>query len=85
LAAQAQGLPLKILDINADKARDPYGADFVPVRPDQIVAWGETSLPMPCARYSRLQGTSKCVMGNGERHVRFVPKAEVDDFGRHSH
>jgi 2-polyprenyl-6-methoxyphenol hydroxylase-like FAD-dependent oxidoreductase len=37
--AQAQGLPLKILDINTDKARDLYGADLALVRPDQIVAW----------------------------------------------
>jgi hypothetical protein len=29
LEAQAQGLPLKILDINADEARGLYGADFV--------------------------------------------------------
>jgi len=38
-AAQAQGLPLKILDINTDEARDLYGADLALVRPDQIVAW----------------------------------------------
>jgi hypothetical protein len=31
-------LPLKILDINTDKARDLYGADLALVRPDQIVA-----------------------------------------------
>jgi hypothetical protein len=37
--AQAQGLPLKILDINTDEARDLYGADLALVRPDQIVAW----------------------------------------------
>jgi hypothetical protein len=30
LAAQAQGLPLKILDINADEARDLYGGGFCP-------------------------------------------------------
>jgi FAD binding domain len=37
--AQAQGLPLKILEINTDEARDLYGADLALVRPDQIVAW----------------------------------------------
>jgi aromatic ring hydroxylase-like protein len=38
-AAQAKRLPLKILDINTDEARDLYGADLALVRPDQIVAW----------------------------------------------
>ena len=38
-AAQAQRLPLKILDINTDEARDLYGADLALVRPDQNVAW----------------------------------------------
>jgi hypothetical protein len=41
LRATTQGkrLPLKILDINTDEARDLYGADLALVRPDQIVAW----------------------------------------------
>ena len=39
IGGAAQRLPLKILDINTDEARDFYGADFVLVRPDQIVAW----------------------------------------------
>lgn len=38
-AAQAKRLPLKILEINTDEARDLYGADLALVRPDQIVAW----------------------------------------------
>ncbi|HEY1860374.1 MAG TPA: FAD-dependent oxidoreductase, partial [Gemmataceae bacterium] len=38
-AAQAKRLPLKILDINTDEARDLYEADLALVRPDQIVAW----------------------------------------------
>ena len=37
--ARAKHLPLKILDINTDEARDLYGADLALVRPDQIVAW----------------------------------------------
>jgi hypothetical protein len=37
--ARAKRLPLKILDINTDEARDLYGADLALVRPDQIVAW----------------------------------------------
>lgn len=37
--AQARGLPLTVVDIAADEARDLYEADLVLIRPDQIVAW----------------------------------------------
>jgi 2-polyprenyl-6-methoxyphenol hydroxylase-like FAD-dependent oxidoreductase len=30
---------LKVLELNNEEARDLYGADFVLIRPDQIVAW----------------------------------------------
>ena len=30
---------LKVLDLKSEEARDLYGADFVLIRPDQIVAW----------------------------------------------
>lgn len=30
---------LKILDLESEEARDLYGADFVLIRPDQVVAW----------------------------------------------
>jgi 2-polyprenyl-6-methoxyphenol hydroxylase-like FAD-dependent oxidoreductase len=34
---------LKILDLESEEARDLYGADFVLIRPDQIVAWRSNS------------------------------------------
>jgi hypothetical protein len=30
---------LKVLNLNSEEARDLYGANFVLIRPDQIVAW----------------------------------------------
>jgi len=38
-AAAAQGVPLTVVDIAAEEARDLYEADLVLIRPDQIVAW----------------------------------------------
>jgi hypothetical protein len=31
--------PMKVVELNSEEARDLYGADFVLIRPDQIVAW----------------------------------------------
>lgn len=43
-AAAALGLPIAIVDVGGDEARDLYGADLALIRPDQIVAWrGDTS------------------------------------------
>ncbi len=38
-AAQRRGLPLAVVSLNAEQARDLYGADLALIRPDQIVAW----------------------------------------------
>ena len=38
-AAKAQGMPLTIVDVPSDEARDLYQADLALIRPDQIVAW----------------------------------------------
>ena len=38
-AAAALGLPIAIVDVGGDEARDLYGADLALIRPDQIVAW----------------------------------------------
>jgi 2-polyprenyl-6-methoxyphenol hydroxylase-like FAD-dependent oxidoreductase len=38
-AAQSRGLPLMVVDVTADEARDLYEADLALIRPDQIVAW----------------------------------------------
>ncbi|MFF9776472.1 FAD-dependent monooxygenase [Streptomyces sp. NPDC013978] len=44
-AAQAQGMPLTVLDVDLDVARDLYERDLVLVRPDQHVAWRGNQLP----------------------------------------
>lgn len=38
-AAAKAGMPLKLIDIPSDRARDIYGADLALVRPDQHLAW----------------------------------------------
>ena len=38
-AAQAMNLPLSVVPVAGDEARDLYGADLALIRPDQIVAW----------------------------------------------
>jgi hypothetical protein len=43
--AELLGIPLTLLDLPGEEARDLYGADFVLIRPDQIVAWRGTHPP----------------------------------------
>lgn len=38
-AAAAAGMPLQVVDLPLEEARDLYGADLALIRPDQIVAW----------------------------------------------
>ena len=38
-AAKARGVPLAVVDVVSDEARDLYAADLALIRPDQIVAW----------------------------------------------
>ena len=38
-AASSLGLPLSVVDIATDDARELYEADLALIRPDQIVAW----------------------------------------------
>ncbi|MBM3561469.1 MAG: hypothetical protein FJX53_16670, partial [Alphaproteobacteria bacterium] len=38
-AARSLGVPLTVVDIATDEARDLYRADLALIRPDQIVAW----------------------------------------------
>lgn len=39
IAAAAAGVPLTVLDLVGEEARDLYGADYALIRPDQTVAW----------------------------------------------
>ena len=49
-AAAALNMPLSVVPIAGDEARDLYGADLALIRPDQIVAWrgNSTSAPPTC-------------------------------------
>ena len=38
-AAAALNMPLAVVPVPGDEARDLYGADLALIRPDQIVAW----------------------------------------------
>jgi 2-polyprenyl-6-methoxyphenol hydroxylase-like FAD-dependent oxidoreductase len=44
-AAQARGMPLTVLDIDLEAARELYERDLVLIRPDQHVAWRGNQLP----------------------------------------
>jgi len=56
-AAAARGLPLAVVDIAEDRARDLYETDLALIRPDQIVAWRGNRLPDdPAALLARVTG-----------------------------
>lgn len=44
-AGAARGVPVSVLDVPVDEARDLYGCDLALVRPDQHVAWRGDRLP----------------------------------------
>jgi hypothetical protein len=44
-AALRRGVPLEILDIASEEARDLYARDLALVRPDHHVAWRGNALP----------------------------------------
>jgi len=48
-AAQARGVPLRLLDVELPEGRDLYQSDLALVRPDQHVAWRGDALPDDCA------------------------------------
>ena len=49
-------VPLTLVDIASDEARDLYGADLALIRPDQIVAWRGNSLADPVDVLRRASG-----------------------------
>ena len=55
-AAQARGIPLAVVDLATDEARDRYGADLALIRPDQIVAWRGNSPGNAVAVLRRVSG-----------------------------
>ncbi|MFJ4713593.1 FAD-dependent monooxygenase [Streptomyces sp. NPDC088785] len=59
-AAQAHGMPLSVLDVEVDTARDLYERDLVLVRPDQHVAWRGNHLPEdPDGLVARVTGSEE--------------------------
>lgn len=76
-AAQACGLELKIADIFAEPdAVAVYGADFVLIRPDQIVAWrGSAPVDNAEAIFRQLMGhsTQTAITNDSDRSVAAAP------------
>ena len=48
-AARERGVPLAVLDVPGEVARDRYARDLALIRPDQHVAWRGNRLPADCA------------------------------------
>jgi 2-polyprenyl-6-methoxyphenol hydroxylase-like FAD-dependent oxidoreductase len=44
-AARRRGVPLSVLDLSSEEARDAYACDLVLVRPDHHIAWRGNTLP----------------------------------------
>ncbi len=56
-AARERGVPLNVLDVESEEARDLYARDLVLVRPDHHVAWRGNSLPTDAgALWARVTG-----------------------------
>src|SRR5690606_17093502 len=52
-AAQALGVPLKLLDVREEKVQHLYERDLVLIRPDQHVAWRGEAVPEDCEEVLR--------------------------------
>jgi hypothetical protein len=58
VAAHAAALPLKVIRDTYAAGREQYGARFIPVRPDQYVAWAADSAPADArALFARVSGS----------------------------
>jgi hypothetical protein len=56
-AARQGRVPLKVIDLPQDDARELYGRNLALIRPDQYVAWrGDAPPPNPNAMFARLVG-----------------------------
>ncbi len=56
-AAAKRGVPLKVIEVPGDPAREAYERDLVLVRPDQHIAWrGNQTLPDSLALIDRVRG-----------------------------
>ena len=58
-AARRRGVPLKVIDLPQDDARELYGRDLALIRPDQYVAWrGDAPPADPDRLIARLIGAT---------------------------
>jgi hypothetical protein len=58
-AARLAGIPLKVLDVGSEAARDLYDRDLALIRPDQHVAWRGNAVPNdPRSLWARLTSAS---------------------------
>jgi 2-polyprenyl-6-methoxyphenol hydroxylase-like FAD-dependent oxidoreductase len=58
-AARASGIPLKVLDVADEAARDLYDRDLAVIRPDQHIAWRGNGVPDdPRSLWAKLTGAS---------------------------
>ncbi len=55
-AARSIGVPLTIIDVHGDEARDIYGADLALIRPDHHVAWRGNAVGDPHAILAGVTG-----------------------------
>jgi len=55
-AADAMNIPLSVVAVAGDEARELYGADLALIRPDQIVAWRGNSTSEAANVLSRAAG-----------------------------
>lgn len=55
-AAARRGLPLSVVDIAGEPARDLYGADYTLIRPDQTVVWRGNRFDEPDGIVDRIRG-----------------------------
>ncbi|MET9364734.1 FAD-dependent oxidoreductase [Streptomyces sp. NPDC006632] len=63
-AAQAAGMPLTVLDVEGEDARELYERDLVLIRPDQHVAWrGDQLPPDPGELVARVTGARRSKPG----------------------
>jgi hypothetical protein len=63
-AASSKGIPLEVVEVSSEEARDLYQADLALIRPDQIVAWRGNDAS-DCARILDVATGRRPVPGDG--------------------
>jgi hypothetical protein len=74
-AARASGIPLTVVDVPNEAARELYNRDFALIRPDQHVAWRSNSVPDdPSGLWARLTGASTCTSAPLQHGLAQLPR-----------